>query len=45
MPAPRSLAELELDVARDLELVAHPRAPWLVAKTCGGAPAWRSRMR
>ncbi|RYI82939.1 MAG: NAD(P)/FAD-dependent oxidoreductase, partial [Acetobacteraceae bacterium] len=38
MPAPRSLAELELDVARDLELVAHPRAPWLVAKTCGGAP-------
>lgn len=38
MPAPRSLAELELDVVRDLELVAHPRAPWLVAKTCGGAP-------
>ncbi len=38
MPAPRTLLELEQDVARDLELTAHPRAPWLVAKTCGGAP-------
>ncbi|HZH48064.1 MAG TPA: NAD(P)/FAD-dependent oxidoreductase [Roseococcus sp.] len=38
MPPPRTLAELEADVARDLELTAHPRAPWLVAKTAGGAP-------
>lgn len=38
MPIPRSLAELEADVARDLELVAHPRAPWLLPKTCNGAP-------
>lgn len=38
MPAPRSLAELEADVARDLALIAHPRAPWLEAKTGGGAP-------
>lgn len=37
MPAPRSLAELEADVIRDLELTAHPRAPWLEAKTSGGA--------
>jgi cation diffusion facilitator CzcD-associated flavoprotein CzcO len=38
MPAPRTLAELEADVARDLGLTAHPRAPWLVPKTTGGAP-------
>lgn len=38
MPAPRSLATLEADAARDLALIAHPRAPWLVPKTCGGAP-------
>ncbi|WP_043359138.1 NAD(P)-binding domain-containing protein [Belnapia sp. F-4-1] len=38
MPAPRTLPELEQDVARDLELTAHPRAPWLVPKTSGGAP-------
>ncbi len=38
MPAPRTLAELEADVIRDLELTAHPRAPWLEAKTSGGAP-------
>jgi cation diffusion facilitator CzcD-associated flavoprotein CzcO len=38
MPAPRTLLELEADVARDLELTAHPRAPWLVPKSCGGAP-------
>lgn len=38
MPAPKTLAELEADVARDLDLTAHPRAPWLVAKTAGGAP-------
>lgn len=38
MPQPRSLAELEADIARDLELTAHPRAPWLLPKTCGGAP-------
>jgi cation diffusion facilitator CzcD-associated flavoprotein CzcO len=38
MPAPSSLAELEADIARDLELIAHPRAPWLEPKTSGGAP-------
>jgi FAD-dependent urate hydroxylase len=38
MPAPQTLAELEADVARDLDLTAHPRAPWLVPKTSGGAP-------
>jgi cation diffusion facilitator CzcD-associated flavoprotein CzcO len=38
MPAPRTLAELEQDVARDLALTAHPRTPWLVPKTAGGAP-------
>jgi len=35
---PRRLAELEQEVARDLALTAHPRAPWLQAKTSGGAP-------
>lgn len=38
MPAPASLIELEQDIARDLALTAHPRAPWLVPKTAGGAP-------
>lgn len=38
MPQPRSLAELEADIARDLELTAHPRAPWLMPRTCGGRP-------
>jgi cation diffusion facilitator CzcD-associated flavoprotein CzcO len=38
MPAPRTLAELEADIARDLELTAHPRAPWLQPKTSGGRP-------
>lgn len=38
MPAPRSLAELEADVARDLALVAHPRMGWLQPKTSGGRP-------
>jgi len=38
MPAPETLAALEADVARDLALTAHPRAPWLVPKTCAGAP-------
>ena len=38
MPAPHTLAELEADVARDLDLTGHPRAPWLTAKTAGGAP-------
>jgi cation diffusion facilitator CzcD-associated flavoprotein CzcO len=38
MPAPRTLAELEADAARDLALTAHPRAHWLQPKTCGGAP-------
>lgn len=37
MPAPRTLSELEADVARDLELSAHPRAPWLVPRQVGGA--------
>ncbi len=38
MPSPDGLPQLEADVARDLELVAHPRAPWLQPKTCGGKP-------
>jgi cation diffusion facilitator CzcD-associated flavoprotein CzcO len=36
---PASLAELEADIARDLELVAHPRARWLRPRTVGGTPA------
>jgi cation diffusion facilitator CzcD-associated flavoprotein CzcO len=36
LPAPRTLAELEADVARDLALIAHPRMPWLQPKTSGG---------
>ncbi len=38
MPAPRTLLDLEADVSRDLALVAHPRAPWLVPKSCGRQP-------
>jgi FAD-dependent urate hydroxylase len=38
MPAPLTLAELEADVARDLDLTAHPRMPWLEPKSVGGAP-------
>jgi cation diffusion facilitator CzcD-associated flavoprotein CzcO len=38
MPAPNNLAALEADIARDLALIAHPRAAWLEPKTCGGAP-------
>lgn len=39
MPTPRSLAELEQDIARDLALTAHPRAPWLpVERSAGGRP-------
>jgi cation diffusion facilitator CzcD-associated flavoprotein CzcO len=38
MPVPKTLAELEADIARDLDLTAHPRERWLVPKTCGGAP-------
>lgn len=38
MPAPRNLAELEADIARDLALTAHPRAPWLEPKSVGGLP-------
>ena len=38
MAAPKTLAELEEDVARDLALTAHPRAPWLEPKRAGGAP-------
>ncbi|PZW48737.1 cation diffusion facilitator CzcD-associated flavoprotein CzcO [Humitalea rosea] len=37
MPA-RSLVALEAEIARDLDLTAHPRAPWLAAKTCQGEP-------
>lgn len=37
MTAPRNLVELEADIRRDRELVAHPRAEWLIPKTCGGA--------
>ena len=33
-----TLAQLEADVARDLDLTAHPRMAWLQPKTCGGAP-------
>lgn len=36
MTSPRTLLELEADVARDLDLTAHPRAPWLVPKTSAG---------
>lgn len=36
---PASLAELEADIARDLELIAHPRARWLPPRAVGGAPA------
>lgn len=35
---PTDLETLEQDVARDLALTAHPRAPWLLPKTHGGAP-------
>ncbi len=38
MPAPTTLPDLEADIARDLEITAHPRAHWLEAKTVGGAP-------
>jgi cation diffusion facilitator CzcD-associated flavoprotein CzcO len=38
MPAPRTLAELEADVLRDLDLTAHPRDPWLPPQTVGGEP-------
>ena len=38
MPAPHSLLELEQDVARDLALTAHPRAPWLSPRTAEGKP-------
>lgn len=37
--SPASLAELEADIDRDLELVAHPRARWLRPHTVGGALA------
>ncbi len=36
MPLPRNLAELEADIARDLAMTAHPRAPWLEPKTVAG---------
>ncbi|MBW6398818.1 NAD(P)-binding domain-containing protein [Roseomonas sp. HJA6] len=38
MPAPRTLLELEADVARDLDLIAHPRPAWLEPKTAGDRP-------
>jgi len=38
LPAPRTLQDLEADVRRDLDLIAHPRMEWLQPKTCGGAP-------
>ena len=38
MSAPRTLAELEADVRRDLDLIAHPRMAWLQPKSCGGQP-------
>jgi cation diffusion facilitator CzcD-associated flavoprotein CzcO len=36
--APKTLAELEQDVARDLALIAHPRMEWLQPRSCGGQP-------
>jgi cation diffusion facilitator CzcD-associated flavoprotein CzcO len=33
-----SLAQLEQAVARDLQLIAHPRQAWLTPRTSGGAP-------
>ena len=36
MPA-TTLAELDAQIPRDLELVAHPRARWLTPRTCQGA--------
>ena len=38
MAAPLSLAALEADVARDLELTAHPHAVWLEPRMVAGAP-------
>jgi cation diffusion facilitator CzcD-associated flavoprotein CzcO len=38
LPAPRSLAALEADARRDLDLIAHPRMEWLQPKTSGGVP-------
>ena len=38
MSSPSTLPELEADVRRDLDLTAHPRAPWLLPKTSGGRP-------
>lgn len=38
MPAPRTLAALEADARRDLDLIAHPRMEWLQPKTSGGMP-------
>ncbi|MGE0718964.1 MAG: FAD/NAD(P)-binding protein, partial [Alphaproteobacteria bacterium] len=37
--APRTLAELEAAVARDLALIAHPRQAWLTPKTVAGRAA------
>jgi FAD-dependent urate hydroxylase len=36
---PAGLAELERDVRRDLDLIAHPRKPWLRPRHVRGAPA------
>jgi cation diffusion facilitator CzcD-associated flavoprotein CzcO len=38
LPAPKTLTELEADIARDLDIVAHPRMEWLAPKTSGGKP-------
>jgi cation diffusion facilitator CzcD-associated flavoprotein CzcO len=38
LPSPRTLTELEEDVARDLALIAHPRLDWLEPKTSEGRP-------
>ena len=35
---PATLAQLEQAVARDLQLVAHPRQPWLTPRTSDGVP-------
>lgn len=36
---PRNLAELAADIARDLGLIAHPRARWLTPRFVGGRKA------
>jgi FAD-dependent urate hydroxylase len=39
MPSPEGLATLEAQVARDLDLIAHPHAEWMEPRQHGGKPA------